>query len=115
MNTPLESEILRTAQAAIAESIVKNLTGYNGALSKLCDRVMAANEAALHNLISEEVTRTVLSSDFRAEMKSALNAKLARILIERMGGELEKRVNELKADPTTRAKITLAIQQALSQ
>ncbi len=112
--TNLEKDILRIAQASISEAIVKNLTEYNGPLRKLCENVMAANEPALSQLINEQVSATIQSADFRAELRTALNTKLARTLIERMGGEIEKRVNELKADPTTRARITLAIQQALS-
>ena len=50
---------------------------------------------------------------FRDALKDALNAKLAKTLISRMGGELEKQVNELKANPATRAKITLAINELI--
>ena len=46
-------------------------------------------------------------------MKDALNNKLAKVIVARMGGELEKQVNALKANPLTRAKITLAIEQCL--
>jgi len=42
-----------------------------------------------------------------------LHNKLAKVLISKMSGELEKKVNELKQDPTTRAKITLAINKVM--
>lgn len=110
----LEKEILRTAQTAITEAVVKNLTEYGGPLRKLCESVMAKHESSLAALISDQVSATISADAFKDELRSALNAKLARTLIERMGGEIEKRVNELKSDPTTRAKITLAIQQAVA-
>jgi hypothetical protein len=40
---------------------------------------------------------------------------LAKVLIQRFGGEMEKQVNVLKSDPTTRARITLAIEEIVKQ
>jgi hypothetical protein len=36
-------------------------------------------------------------------------------LVQRFGGELEKQVNALKSDPTTRARITIAIEEIVKQ
>lgn len=113
MSTHLESDILRIAQASISEAIVKNLTGYNGPLAKLCEQVMANNNAAMLTLVNGEVASLLSRESFRVALKEELNAKLARCLLKRIGGEIEKRVNELKANPETRAKITLAIQEAV--
>lgn len=109
----MEQEILQTARRAIGDAIVSELTGYNKPLSKLTAKVIEANEVALYALINDEFSALLSSEEFRAALKDALNAKLAKTLIARMGGELEKRVNELKQNPTTRAKITLAIESAL--
>lgn len=111
----LESEITTAAKAAINKAIVDSLVGYNGPLLKLCQKAIDAHERELYALINEEVASLVGARDFRVELKAALNAKLARTLIDRMGGEIEKRVNELKSDPTTRAKITLAIQKVIDE
>lgn len=109
----MEKEILQTAKAAISEAIVKELTGYNKPLSKLTERVIEDNSASLYSLINDEFAGLLQSDDFKAALKEALNAKLAKTLIARMGGELEKQVNELKANPATRAKITLAINELI--
>lgn len=110
----LENDILQIAQQSISKAIISCLTEYSGPLRKLCEKVMTENEPALYAMINGEVASLISSNDFRKELREALNAKLARLLIERIGGEVEKRVNELKADPVTRAKITLAIQSAIS-
>jgi len=47
-------------------------------------------------------------------MKEEMKRKLARVLITQFGGELEKSVNKLKSDPTTRAKITVAIDSVIN-
>jgi hypothetical protein len=109
----MEQEILQTAKAAISEAIVKELTGYNKPLSKLTENVINDNSVELYSLINDEFAGLLKSEDFKAALKDALNAKLAKTLIARMGGELEKQVNELKANPATRAKITLAINELI--
>jgi len=114
-NTIMEKEILNQVNKAIGEAIVNELCGYNKPLSKLTARVIEANEEKLFGLINTEMQSMLNSEDFEAQLRIALNAKLAKTLISRMGGELEKRVNELKADPTTRAKVTVAIDRILSE
>lgn len=111
----LEKKILAQIEGAIAESVVKELVGYNKPLSELTSRVIKANEQELYDLINTEFSGLLQSDCFREELKSALNSKLAKVLIGRMGGELESQVNKLKADPTTRARITLAIEEIVKQ
>ncbi len=105
----LDRRVLDAANKAITEAIVKELVGYKSPLSLIVERVISAHDAEIYNLVDSEVVNLLTAGDFRASLKEALNAKLARVLIQRMGGELEKTVNELKANPATRAKITLAI------
>ena len=111
----LEKDILQTARVAISESIVKELVGYNKPLSKLISRVIEANEQEMYDLIDGEFSTLICGDDFKISLKKALNDKLAKVLVSRMGGELEKRINELKANPTTRAKITLAIEKCMDE
>lgn len=109
----LESQILAQVQKAMGESIQKELVGYNKPLSQLTEDVISKHKAELFDVIDGEVTSLIGGEGFKEALKSELNNKLARVLIQKMGGELEKQVNELKSNPTTRAKITLAIESAI--
>ena len=60
-------------------------------------------------ILDKEVSQLIGGDGFRDLIKTELNKNLAKILIQKMGGELEKQVNTLKQNPQTRAKITLAI------
>ena len=111
----LEKEILRTARSAITESIIKELTGYNKPFSELISRVFKDNENELYELVNDEFSSLISSDGFKDNLKKALKEKLAKVLVSRMGGELEKKVNELKSNPATRAKITLAIENCVSE
>lgn len=109
----MEAKILKQIETALQESITKELVGYNRPLSLLTQKVVAANEPKLYELINKEFSTLINSEDFKEQLKIALNTKLAKTIVSRMGGELEKRVNELKNDPTLKARLTIAINDVL--
>lgn len=111
----MEKQILAQVEKAMGEAITKELVGYNKPLSKLTERVIESNSDELFSLINDEFCNLLNGDGFKDALREALNQKLAKILISRMGGELEKNVNELKANPQTRAKITLAISQIIEE
>jgi len=111
----LDQRILRQVNDAMGKAITEELTGYNKPLSKITERVIGDHEAEIYNLVNTEVVAMLTADEFKAALKKALNDKLARILIARTGGEVERRVNELKANPETRAKITLAISGVIDE
>jgi hypothetical protein len=67
----------------------------------------------MRTLLVEGIKSALSDESFRDQIKAALRTKLAKVLIERFGGELEKQVNTLKSDPATRARITLAIEEII--
>ena len=105
----LQQQILDTAKSAISESIKSELVGYGKPLSKITEAVIDSHKGELFMVLDKEVSQLIGGDGFRDLIKSELNKSLAKILIQKMGGELEKQVNTLKQNPQTRAKITLAI------
>ncbi len=111
----MEDRILRGINKAVGEAIQEELVGYGKPLSKLAERVIAAHSDELYELMNDEFVELLTAESFRAVLKKALNEKLAKVLVSRMGGELEKQVNELKGNPVTRAKITTAINKVIEE
>lgn len=111
----LDRRVLDAARGAIADAVKSELVGYQKPLSQICERVIADHEAEIYSLINDELTSLLTADEFRCALKTALNEKLARVLVARTGGELEKRVNELRARPEARAKITLAITRLVDE
>jgi len=110
-----DRRILSQVNKALGEAITTELTGYQKPLSKIVERVIADHSTEIYNLVNDEFVTLLTAGDFRVELKTALNAKLARVLIQRMGGELESKVNELKSNPQTNALITLAITDVVAK
>lgn len=111
----LETQILKNIKSSMGKAIETELVGYNKPLSKLTERVVNSHEVELYDLINAEFSEMLNSKDFKDELKIAINSKFAKVLVARMGGEIEKRVNEMKSDPIARAKITLALDKIISE
>ena len=111
----MEETVIRAAKEAIVKSITSELVGYNKPLTRYVEQVMENHRSDFIALIDDEVCEMLNSKDFKLAIKDALNQKLAKTLVNRLGGELEKRVNELKGNPETRAKITIALSKVVSE
>jgi hypothetical protein len=108
----IEKQINEAASLAIREAILKAFTNYNSPLNKLCETVVS-NRIEDLTIMANEAFNDIITSEFKQVFKDTLSQKIGKLMIEKIGGELEKRVNELRADPITRAKMTLAITEAI--
>jgi len=111
----MKQDIIRIAEKAIVNAVEQELVGYNKPLSKFVTEVLESHKEDFITLIDGEVSSMINSKDFKKALSTVLNEKIARVLVGRLGGELEKQVNALKANPETRAKITLAVAKVIDE
>ncbi len=97
---------------SISEAIEETLVGYSSPLNKLIEAQVKHREGELRSLIDAAIMNC-MQLDIREQMEHALSHKLARLLVSKMEGELEKKVNDLRSSPETRARIVLAIDNAI--
>ncbi len=83
-------------------------------LTSLVQEAIKSKESELRALVVAAV-EGLKEPDIRAEIVDGMRKKLAKLLVERFGGELEKQVNALKSDPTTRARIVMAIETIVKE
>lgn len=108
-STDLHDVLEQAVFSGVVAGVKDKLAAYNSPLDCIMERSLVANQAAIEKLLSDAVLACVGDTTFRAEIAIAVRERLAKTLVQRFGGELEKRVNELKSNPATRARITLAI------
>lgn len=111
----LEQQIAEAARVAIGESISKTLVGYDSPLNKLVSRVVESKTGALERVVSAGFDAVMSADGFQAEVETAIRQKLARTLVGKIGGEIEKRINDLRNNPVTRAKVTLALERMIAE
>ena len=110
----MKTELLAQCEKAIDKTITDALGSYSSPLMEAVRSALSEHKEKLHDLASESVAELVNSEDFKQTMKQEMKRKLAKVLISQYGGEIEKTVGQLKANPTSRAKITMAIDSVMT-
>lgn len=110
----LEQALMNAARDGIREGLTKRLSSnYSNPLDKVIDNAVLASTSELSVLASDAIRNALTSEGFKGMIEQAIRAQLAKQLVARIGGELEKQVNALKSDPATRARITVAIDEII--
>ena len=104
----LEENVVGTVHSAITGAIKSSLEGFNSPLQPFIKNVIERRKADFENLLNEAVTEA-LTGDFREVLKDACAKKLAKVIISKSEGEIEKQANDLRSSPEFRAKLTVAI------
>lgn len=111
-----EKLISDAVRDGIREGVKAKLgSSYSNPLDKLIDGVIQQNAGAFQSLLSESLASCMSDQQFRSDIAASVRSTLAKTLVQRFGGELEKQVNTLKSDPVTRARITVAIEEIVKQ
>lgn len=112
----LEEIVLKTIRESIQEAIKARMSqGYNeNPLNKLVDSVVTSHVEELRDILDSAVSKAV-RGDFKKELQDAFNHKLARVLVSKFEGEIEKRAAEMRGSPEFRARVTLAIEKAIKE
>ena len=100
---------------ALREGIKAKMTGYNSDLDKLVSASIAKHDGTIRGLLEESIGSCVNDPTFRDDIKQSVRHTMAKLLVQKFGGELEKQINTLKSDPLTRARIVLALDEIVKQ
>lgn len=103
--------VVDAVRDGLREAVKSKITGYNSPFDELIKSIISSRTNEFRELLESGIHSAVGDANFREEIQSAVRKKLASTLVQRFGGEIEKQVNVLKSDPTTRARITLAIEE----
>lgn len=111
----LEKKILMECRTAVSQALKTNLTGYNSSFQKIVNEVVDNNRKQLKSIVQESFSKTIQSDEFSESVDNAFKHKLAKILVSKLEGSVEKAVNTLRSDPTIRAKMVLAIENIIKE
>lgn len=106
--------LVNTMKDGIREGIKQRINqSYQNPFNDVIDAALKSQSQPIKDMIGNALTDCLKDQNFVAAIKDAVRSELAKILVKRFGGELEKTVNQLKSDPATRARITLAIEEII--
>lgn len=115
MSAPtFEHVIIDTVREAITTHLTKRLSeSYNSPLDPFLKACIEKHAPKIADLYDQAVVEAIKGADLRASLAEAFTHKLARVLVGKFEGEIERRAGEMRSDPTFRAKVILAIEAAV--
>ncbi len=111
----LETRVLQAAQQSVDEAIKSTFSGYNNPLEKMCSSVVEKHSEKLKEIFENSITAVLESDNFIRAVNESMNHKIARALVSKMEGSIDKAVSVLRSDPTIRAKMVLAIENIVKE
>src|ERR1700684_2866634 len=84
----------------LSEYVGKKMSGGYGRnpLEEMVQEIIKAKDGELRKLITDSVAAALGDDSWKREIVAAVRHKLATLLIGKIGGEVEKQVNALRAD-----------------
>lgn len=110
----MKAELLGQVEKALEKCIVGSMSAYSSPLNAAVKDALNDHKDQLHLMASESVSELINSVEFKVLMQTEIKRKLAKVLISQYGGEVERTVAKLKKDPTSRAKMTVAIDMVMN-
>lgn len=111
-----EKEVFGLIRKSLADSVVKALeSGYNSPLNKCIEACINRHKAELESLVDRLLTSTLDSMELREDILRAFKDKVARVIVSKADGAVEKAVNEYRQNPVFRAKLTMAIEKLIAE
>lgn len=112
----LEKQVLGSVRTAMADAIKQHLGGYGSPLQKYILSACEQHSGEVKTLVNEAIGGVFADADFRKEMLTQIRHKVARELTHSFGeGIFKKTVEQMKGDPTVRARCVLAVEQIVEE
>lgn len=116
INEALANAIRDGVREGVREGVKSRLSAqYGNQLDKVIAEAVASSASGFTALLETSLDACVGDEEFRKQIAESVRAVLAKTLVRRFGGELEKQVNQLKSHPITRARITVAIEEIVKE
>ncbi len=110
------TEIMDIAVKAIHDKISERLgNGYDSPLNKIIDDVVVAHAAQISSVVSECLEETLGTKEFKKAVKTEFSHKIAKSLVAKLEGTVERAVEKMRQDQTLRARLVLAIENIIKE
>lgn len=116
-NDPIISkeDVVDVVREALMSKVGKVLDGYSSPLDKIICSTIAEHEEELSAIIRQALALTLKDKQFVANVNTEFKHKIAKVLVGKMEGAVEKATEKLRANPTLRARLIVAIENIINE
>lgn len=107
--------ILKIAQEAVHAKVAEHLgSSYNSPLNSILSEVITEHRDELKKIFDIALREAFEHEHFKNAVHDAFNHKLAKVMVSKLEGSVEKAVDAMRQDQTLRAKMILAIEEIIN-
>ncbi len=111
-----KKQVLQVAIEAIQEKVIERFSSsYNSPLNKLIDECFTEHEGILRKIVQDTLTGVFGDVQFKVIVKEEFMRKVAKNLIGKMEGTVERAADKLRQDETLKARMILAIENIINE
>lgn len=110
----LEEEILNATKTILINGI-KSLDGYNNPTKSLVNLVIKEYEPSISLLFKDAIEKTIRSDNFKEELQKLISQRIVRELVGQSESSIARIVQKMKQDETFRARLTLAVDNIVTE
>jgi len=110
-----EKIILAQIKESVKDAIKSRLEGYNSPLNPFIDEALENNKEGLRKVFHSAFEKVVSSEEFKEAVITAFHHRVAKMLVSKLSGSVEKAVNALRQDQATQARMILAIENIVEE
>lgn len=105
-----EKELALLVVDAVKSKFIKELdTGYSNPMDEFIRETINKHKDLICNTLNNLLIDSLASNEFKQTLQEEFNRKIAKTLISKLSGGVEKSVNEIMMNAETKAKLILAI------
>ena len=107
----VERLVLNTVRDALLSGIAKMLdSGYSQPVGKIVEAVVTKHRAEIERRVESLILDALQSPRFDVAVREEFERKVAKVLIARCSGSVEKSINDVMQNPSLRARLVLAVE-----
>ena len=110
-----KKEVLQVAVQAIRDKIGETFSGYSSPLSKISNEVVEEHRQEIKDIFDDCLVATLKNKVFKDAIKDEFTHKIAKSMVGKLEGSVEKAVEVLRQDQTIRARMILAIENIIKE
>jgi hypothetical protein len=108
-------DVLKVANEGIRKIISEKLGGYKSPLDPIIQSSFEKHQTEISKIVDECLSETIKHKSFKAIIKEEFQHKIAKNLVSKMEGFVEKAVNQLIQTPQMKARVILAIENLIKE
>lgn len=110
-----KKEILDIAIEAIKSKVGERFSGYSSPLNSIADNVISEHSEEIRGIFIDCMSKTLKNKSFKEAIQEEFTHKVAKSMVAKLEGSVEKAVEKLRQDQTLRARMILAVENIIKE